>query len=143
MKKTVKKVLIGAATVLLFSGCVTDPATGAVELFGLVPVDVAMEVAEATANTAAESGGLLGVLGCAAGALFGIWRRSKEKNALKTAQAIADGTSAVLEKLDAAKTENGGNVPGFSRDEAVALLKKIQDDAGVRDAVKKLLQGKA
>lgn len=78
MKKR-KKVLIGAAAVLLFSGCVTNPETGAVELFGVVPVESVLDVAEATANTASESGGILGVLGCAAGALFGIWRRNKER----------------------------------------------------------------
>lgn len=125
---------------LLLSGCVTNPQTGAVELFGVIPVDSALDVAEATANAASESGGLLGVVGVAAGALFGIWRRAKEKNALKTAQAIADGTSAVLEKLDAAGTDTDGSTHGFTRDEAIELLKKIQNDAGVRDSVKKLLQ---
>ncbi len=134
-------VLLGVATAaaLLLTGCVTNPATGEVELFGLVPVDSALNVAEATANVAADSGGILGVIGVAAGALFGIWRRAKEKNALKTAQAIADGTSAVLEKLDDAGTNPDGSAHTFTREEAIELLKKIQNDAGVRDSVKKLL----
>lgn len=142
MKKAFKNLLFAAASAVFLSGCVTNPDTGAVELFGLVPVEPALEVAEAAAESASGSGGLLGVLGCAAGALFGIWRRAKEKNALKTAQAIADGTSAVLDKLDAVKAENGGSVPAISREEAIELLKKIQNDAGVRESVKKLLQSR-
>ena len=142
MKKAFKNLLFAAAAAVFLSGCVTNPDTGAVELLGLVPVEPALEVAEAAAESASGSGGLLGVLGCAAGALFGIWRRGKEKNALKTAQAIADGTSAVLDKLDAVKSENGGSVPAISREEAIELLKKIQNDAGVRESVKKLLQSR-
>lgn len=125
------------AAVAVLSGCTTNAETGAVELFGVIPVDSAVDVADAAAGTAAKSGGVVGLIGVAAGALIGIWRRSKEKNAIKTAQAVVDGTSAVLGKIDEANA-NGGLT--FSREDAVELLKNIQEDAGVRDAVKKILE---
>ncbi len=125
------------ATVAVLCGCTTNAETGAVELFGVIPVDTAVDVAEATANTAAKSGGVVGLLGVAAGALIGVWRKSKEKDAIKTATAVVEGTSAILNKLDEAKADGGLK---FTREDAVELLKNIQEDAGVRDAVKKILE---
>lgn len=124
---------------MVLCGCTTNAETGAVELFGVIPVDSAVDVAEATANTAAKSGGVVGLIGVAAGALIGIWRKTKENNAVKTAQAVVEGTSAVLNKLDEANADGGLK---FSREDAVELLKNIQEDAGVRDAVKKILEKK-
>lgn len=137
MKIGFKHVCFGIFIVGALSGCTTNADTGAVELFGIIPVDSAVDVAEATANTAAKSGGVVGLIGVAAGALIGVWRRSKEKNAVKTAQAVVEGTSAVLSKLDEANASGGLK---FSREDAVELLKRVQEDAGVRDAVKKILE---
>lgn len=114
-----------------------NAATGETQTHRVL-TEEAESVIEELTTTAGESGGLLGILGVAAGAAFGIWRRSKEKNALKTASAVIEGTSQILAKVEEVKNEDG-TITGISKEDATALLKKIQEDEGVRESVKKLL----
>ena len=113
-------------------GCVTDPDTGETRLLGVVPMEVDdLAVAEAAANSMAEQGGLVGLIGVAAGAAFGIWRRMKEKNAKAALAAVTTGTAQVLDKLSAVKGENGLSFATVSQAEAEEILRKAQEDAGV------------
>ena len=115
-------------------GCVTDPDTGETSLLGIVPVEVdELAVAEAAANSMAEQGGIVGIIGVAAGAAFGIWRRMKEKNAKAALAAVTTGTAQVLDKLSAVKGENGLSFAAVNQNDAMDILKKAQEDAGVKD----------
>lgn len=115
-------------------GCVTDGETGETSLLGIIPVEQdELAVAEAAANSMAEQGGIVGLIGVAAGAAFGIWRRMKEKNAKAALAAVTTGTAQVLDKLSAVKGENGLSFAAVSQTDAMDILKKAQEDAGVKD----------
>lgn len=141
MKKTLKSVLVGAAAALLFSGCATDPTTGEVELFGLVPVDTAVEVAEATANTASSSGGLLGIVGVVAGTALSLWRRRREIAVKDAALSVIDGVDEIIAKARAAKESGKSWSP--TPEEIVALVKAVQNHAGTRGDVDELRKDNA
>lgn len=72
------------------SGCVMNPDTGATELFGLIPVDSALDVAETAANEAASRGGVVGLLGVVAGAAIAVYRRRKSASPSEEETRTAD-----------------------------------------------------
>lgn len=155
-QSTLAGVLLLSASVgvLVFSGCaLTDrlgitetvetqtvnPTTGeTVVETERVLTDEAETVIDETTAAASNSGGLLGILGVAAGAAFGIWRKRKENSAVKTTVAVVEGVSEVLKKID----ENQANGTGtqITADEAKQILKTVQENEGVRDAVRKILK---
>jgi len=96
-------------------------------------------VIEETTSAASKSGGLLGILGVAAGAAFGIYKNRKEKTALKTASAVVEGVSEVLAKVDEVNAA-GESATQITSSDIKALLKTVQEDAGVREAVQNLLK---
>lgn len=122
------------AVAAVAGGCVTDAETGETSLLGIVPIEEdELAAAEAAANSMAEQGGIVGLIGVAAGAAFGIWRRMKEKNAKAALAAVTTGTAQVLDKLSAVKGENGLSFAACSQGDAMDILKKAQEDAGVKD----------
>lgn len=142
---TVGSVLL---VLLVSNGCTTDEATGAVELFGIVPVsDNAINTAEAVANEAKGSGGLLGIAGTVAAAAIAWWRNkaalasaSNAEKAKAVAGSVIDGVDAILKKVDEVQSEGGVWAP--SREELLALVKAAQNSAGTRSGVKELIAEK-
>lgn len=122
-----KKVLTAAVIAAICAcavqtGCVTDAKTGETLLLGVIPVEQdEFAAAEAAANSMAEQGGLVGLLGVAAGAAFGIWRRIKEKDAKAALATATQATAHVAEKLAAMNK--------VECNEALDVLKKAQEQA--------------
>lgn len=107
-----------AAIIALQSGCVTN-ADGQTSLLGIIPVETdELAVAEAAANEMSKQGGIVGLIGVAAGAAFGIWRRMKEKNAKAALAAATQATATVAEKLAAMNKVECGD--------ALNVIKNVQ-----------------
>lgn len=113
-----------------------NPETGEVtETRELSPETTA--VVGGTLEAGANSGGLLGIISSAGLALWGIYQNRKAHSAKKVAASIATGVSDVLNKI--AEAEASGTDLKVTKEDALELLKTAQNNAGTRDAVKKLL----
>ncbi len=115
---------------------VTDPETGAVTETRELS-DETVAVVGGTLEAGASSGGLLGILSSAGLALWGIYQNRKASSAKKVAASIATGVSDVLNKI--AEAEASGTDLKVTKEDALELLKAAQNNAGTRDAVRKLL----
>lgn len=99
--------------------------------------DAASDVAESALEAASEQGGLLGAIGAALFALWGIFKNRKAQTALSAAGALASGALSVIEKLRAAA--DAGEKIEITESDAEALLAAVKGDEKTKAAVKKLL----
>ena len=99
--------------------------------------DAAGDVAESALEAASDQGGLLGAIGAALFALWGIFKNRKAQTALSTASAVASGVKAVIDKLRAAA--DAGEKIELTEEDAKALIVAVQNDEKTKEAVKKLL----
>ena len=114
----------------------SDPVTGVVSESREL-TDESVAVIDGTLNAGAASGGLLGLISTAGLAAWGLYKTRKANSATKVAASIAAGVSGVLGKI--AEAEASGSELKVTREDAIALLKAAQNDAGTREAVKALL----
>lgn len=143
---TVGSVLL---VLIVSNGCTTDATTGAVELFGVIPVsDNAIDTAEAVANEAKGNGGILGIAGTVVAGAIAWWRNkaalanaSNAEKAKAVAGSVIDGVDAILKKIE--ETQAGGKVWAPSREELLSLVKAAQNSAGTRSEVKELIAEKS
>lgn len=99
--------------------------------------DAAGDVAESALEAASEQGGLLGAIGAALFAVWGLIKNRKAQTALSAAGALASGALAVIEKLRAAA--DAGEKIELTEEDAKALIVAVQNDEKTKEAVKKLL----
>lgn len=99
--------------------------------------EAAGDVAESALEAASEQGGLLGAIGAALFALWGIFKNRKAQTALSAAGALASGALSVIEKLRAAA--DAGEKIEITESDAEALLAAVKGDEKTKAAVKKLL----
>lgn len=99
--------------------------------------DAAGDVAESALEAASNQGGLLGAIGAALFALWGIFKNRKAQTALSAAGALASGALSVIEKLRAAA--DAGEKIEITESDAEALLAAVKGDEKTKAAVKKLL----
>lgn len=99
--------------------------------------EAAGDVAESALEAASEQGGLLGAIGAALFAVWGLIKNRKAQTALSAAGALASGALAVIEKLRAAA--DAGEKIEITESDAEALLAAVKGDEKTKAAVKKLL----
>lgn len=99
--------------------------------------DAASDVAESALEAASNQGGLLGAIGAALFAVWGLFKNRKAQTALSTASAVASGVKAVIDKLRAAA--DAGEKIELTEEDAKALIVAVQNDEKTKEAVKKLL----
>lgn len=143
MKKTDR--IIGAALVgaafFAAAGCVTNPETGATELFGVVPLpdaDTALDVVETTAEAASGTGGVLGLIATAIAGGIAWWRNRKASTNLASAASLA---TVIEEILNKAKTmEESGVDWKPTKEELKDISKRVLAAAGTQADVQALLE---
>lgn len=99
--------------------------------------DAAGDVAESALEAASAQGGLLGAIGAALFAVWGLFKNRKAQTALSAAAAVASGVSAVIKKLTDAQAS--GEKIELTEEDAKALIVAVQNDEKTKEAVKKLL----
>lgn len=129
------------------AGCTTNPETGEAELFGIMSVESVVDTVEPAAEQAAQSGGVLGIAGTMIASVIAYWRRRKElaekanaEKAKAVAISVIDGIDVILKKASDANAEGGSWAP--SKDELLAILKAVQNNAGTRNGVNEILAEK-
>lgn len=140
--KVLATMAVAAAALFLGlgQGCTVSEDTGEVKFLGTVPVsEEDVSNAEELAYVAAGEGGLIGLLGIAAGAALAVWRRKREQDARAALKAVLKGTDAIIDNLAKCKDVNGLSLSAVTQDDAVEILKTIQEDDGVREMVRELL----